>query len=207
MIYSRILHTEYEHPANEDGEGAYTVFTVVQPYKLNFKKCSKVCIQTFAILWKGTVDTRLIYIVEKALIAGVLSPVKALYAAKGSLNVIYSNDLDGDDHIKLYQSWSKLGLSVWYDQWITQFFDETEITHERGNNFLGKIRCILQQHNLGIQPFTSEMFLFHEEWTPENVFGPDCAERARADPSKDVTDEYPFNNNNEAFPGFYDGLR
>ncbi|MBD8828585.1 hypothetical protein [Pseudomonas sp. CFBP 13602] len=207
MIYSRILHTEYEHPANEDGEGAYTVFTVVQPYKLNFKKCTKVCIQTFAILWKDTVDTRLISIVEKALINGVLPPVKALYAAKGNLNVIYSNDLDGDDYNKLYQSWSKLGLGVWYDQWITQFFSETEITHERGNNFLGEIRCIFQQHDLGIQPFTSEMFLFHEEWTPENVFGPDYAERAGATPNKDVIGESAFDDHDEAFPGFYDGLR
>ena len=207
MIYSRVLHTEYEHPADECGEGGYSVFTVVQPYKLNLKRSKHVCVQTFAILWKDSVDTRLIYIVEQALNAGILPPVKLLYAAKGNLHVVYSSDLDVDDYTKLHQGWSKLGLGVWYDQWIAQFFNESETVQEMGNSFLRRIHCILQQHKLGIQPFTDEMFLFHEEWTPENMFGPDYAERANANPNRDESGESDFGGDDEAFPGFYEGLR
>lgn len=30
MIYSRLLYTEHEHPHNENGEGAYTIFSTQQ---------------------------------------------------------------------------------------------------------------------------------------------------------------------------------
>ncbi|RMM22400.1 hypothetical protein [Pseudomonas syringae] len=37
---------------------------------------------------------------------------------------------------------------------------------------------MLDTHEIVLRPFTEEMFLFHEEWKPENMFGLDYAEEA-----------------------------
>jgi hypothetical protein len=178
MTYSLALQTVHEQPANSDGSGAYTVLSVIQPFNLKLKKSKSVCIQKLAILWKDTVDTRLIAIVEKALIAGVLPPVKALYAAKGDLNIIYNSEFNGDDLPKFYEKWSRLASGAWYDEWAAIFFSEHEVAQNIGNSFFVDIREILDRHDFGIQPFTEEMFLFHDDWTPENIFGSDYVEEA-----------------------------
>lgn len=38
MNYSRVLQVEHEQPSNVGGEGAYTIFNLVQPFKLSQKK-------------------------------------------------------------------------------------------------------------------------------------------------------------------------
>lgn len=178
MVYSLVLQTVHEQPATPEVDGAYTILRVVQPFNLKLKPSRIVCTQTIAILWKDTVDTRLIAIAEKALIAGVLPPVKVLYAAKGDLNIVYNRDFHPGNALKFYKSWAKLAQGAWYDAWIPKFFGEQEIPYQIGNCFFGRIREILNSRELGIQPFTEEMFLFHDEWEPANMFGPDYAEQA-----------------------------
>ena len=80
MIYSRLLYIEHEHSHDEHGEGGYTVFSTQQSKGINFMPLDVLSMQTFAVLWWDTPDTRVIYLIEMAIITGELSPVKLLHA-------------------------------------------------------------------------------------------------------------------------------
>ena len=96
LIYSRLLFTEYEQPHNEHGEGAYTIFSTQQLMDINYIPLDFVCIQKFAVLWEGSIDTRIIYLIEQSIIIVQLSPVKLLHASEGTLTIVYDYRLDGD---------------------------------------------------------------------------------------------------------------
>lgn len=172
MIYSRVLHVEYEHPNNDEGDGAYTLFSLIQPLQMNRKPTKDVMAQYLAVLWAGLPDTRLIALIEKALISGVLAPVKLLHASEGNLCVVYSGHLREIDYAWFEDAWTDLALGVWYDEWIAEFFREDSLSgvQNGGRLFRHFASEILTKHNLGITPFTDEMFLFHEEWAPDNFF-------------------------------------
>ncbi len=171
MIYSRALQIEFEHAQNEDGEGAYTVFNVIQPLLINYKHANEIMLQSFAILWTGAPDTRLIAMVEEALITGVLSPVKLLHASKGSLCVVYNKRLQGKDYRRFQDAWTDIALSVWYDEWTAEFVNENDVNSswDGGRLFRAFAPVILDNHDLGIKPFTGEMFLHHDDWTPDKI--------------------------------------
>ncbi len=45
-------------------------------------------------------------------------------------------------------------------------------------------RDILDNSDIGITEFTREMFLFKEDWSPENIFGPPPLDDADAEPEQ-----------------------
>ncbi|SEJ94473.1 hypothetical protein [Pseudomonas sp. NFR16] len=174
MIYSRALQIEFEHAHNEEGEGAYTVFNVIQPLLINNKPANEIMLQSFAILWTGSPDTRLIAMAEEALITGVLAPVKLLHASKGSLSVVYNKKLRGKDCRRFQESWADIALGVWYDEWTAEFVREDEVssTWDVGRLFRTFAPVILDKHDIGVKPFTTEMFLHHEDWMPDKFIDP-----------------------------------
>lgn len=200
MIYSRALQIEFEHAHNEEGEGAYTVFNVIQPLLINHKPATEVMLQSFAILWTDAPDTRLIAMIEEALITCVLSPVKLLHASKGSLCVVYSNKLQGMDYLRFHDAWIDIALGVWYDEWNAELINEDSVgcSRDGGRLFRTFAPVILDKHVLGIKPFTGEMFLHHDDWTPEKIIYYDDRENL-TDDQLELLDSDPF-------PGFEDGI-
>ncbi|KTB56382.1 hypothetical protein AO066_05215 [Pseudomonas fluorescens] len=179
MIFSRALQVEFECSHNSDGEGAYTVFNVIQPLLINYKPANEIMIQTFAILWTDSPDTRLIAMIEQALIIGALPPVKLLHASKGELSIIYNKKLKGRDFTRFRDAWTDIALGVWYDEWTAEFIKEDSaiITWDKGRLLRAFAPAILDKHDLGSKPFTGDMFLHHEEWMPDKIFGGnDCTE-------------------------------
>lgn len=174
MIYSRWLYTEHEQPHNDDGEGAYTIFSTQQLFGADCMPLEAMSIQKFAVLWEDQPDTRVIDLIEQSIILIILSPVKLLHASEGMFVVVYDSKLVGENY-KLFQlAWAEIASGVMYDEWTVLFIKETDAGHgyDGGRTFRQFARGILDNHDIGITEFTPEMFLFKEDWAPENVFGP-----------------------------------
>ncbi|MHA6140933.1 hypothetical protein ACX3YC_26495 [Pseudomonas mohnii] len=173
MIYSRLLYTEYENPHDEDGEGAYTIFSTQQAKDVNSMPLSAVCIQKFAVLWEGRPDTRVIDLIEEGIIKGVLAPVKLLHASEGTLFIAYDSMLDDSHYEKFVNAWADIASGALHDCWTAMFIVDLDVTNrvESCRLFRNYAPGILEKKVLGIIDFTSDMFLFWDEWDPENISG------------------------------------
>jgi hypothetical protein len=182
MIYSRWLYTEHEHPHNNDGEGAYTIFSTQQLFGADCMPLDVMCIQKFAVLWEDQPDTRVIDLIEQSIILAILSPVKLLHASKGELVVVYDSTLVGENYELFHLAWADIAASVMYEEWTVLLINDTNagFGFDGGRIFRKFARRILDNNDIGITEFTRDMFLFKDDWTPENVFGPDFRAEAEA---------------------------
>lgn len=173
MIYSRLLYTEHEQPHNEHGEGSYTVFSTQQSKGINFMPLDILSMQTFAVLWWDSPDTRVIHLIEKAIIEGQLSPVKLLHSSKGTLVIVYDDDLAVEKYDDFKAAWDDIASYALYDDWIAIVIKESEIAFDLDGGRLFRTYApeILATNTLGIVEFTSDMFLFWDEWDPEDILG------------------------------------
>lgn len=170
MIYSRLLYTEHEDPAGKNGEDAFTIFSTQQINDRNLNFMDEVCIQTFAVLWDKVKDTRIIDLIERSIVQGVLSPVKLLHASKGTLMVVYDHQIVQSVKLDLEEAWQDLASGVMYDEWTAELIPDSKAGSEA---YGGRIL----RDDLGITELTRDMFLFADKWTPEVVFGPDAKPR------------------------------
>lgn len=183
MIYSRLLYTEHEHPHDEDGEGAYTIFSTQQQRDVMGASLPTLGLQHFAVLWAGVPDTRVILLIEESIVAKSLSPVRIVHASKGTLTVVYDHRLVGKPLKDFLHTWEEIADGVEYDSWTLEAIVDKDV----GNCFMGgrlfraHAPSILAAHQLGITPFTSEMFLFSDDWTPEAVYGADYIEKLQTE--------------------------
>ncbi|MSU96790.1 hypothetical protein EB795_23200 [Pseudomonas mandelii] len=181
MIYSRLLYTEHERPHNNNGEGAYAIFSTQQLFGADCMPLDAVSIQKFAVLWEDQPDITVIYLIEQSITLAVLSPVKLLNASEGMLVVVYDSTLSGESYELFHLAWAKIAANALYEEWTVLLIKDTDagLGFDGGRIFRKFARDILDNNELGITDFTPDMFLFKDDWTPENVFGPDF--RAEAD--------------------------
>lgn len=174
MIYSRLLYTEHEQPHNDDGEGGYGIFSTQQLFGADCMPLGTVCIQKFAVLWEDKPDTRVIALIEQAIILAILSPVKLLHASKGMLVVVYDSAFVGENFKLFHLAWEKIAAGVMYDEWTVLLIKDTEAGHgfDGGRIFRSFASSILDNNEIGISAFSPDMFLFKDDWAPENFFGP-----------------------------------
>jgi len=95
MIYSRFLYTESKGSiASAQDETEYLIFSTPQAHtpSLGFRK--SVGLQRFAVLWNGELDSKVITIIEEALIARMFSPIKVLQIDNGRLDIVIDQDLN-----------------------------------------------------------------------------------------------------------------
>jgi hypothetical protein len=186
MIYSRLLYTEHEQPHNDDGEGAYTIFSTQQLFGPDCIPSGDMSVQKFAVLWDGQPDTRVIDLIEQSIMLTILSPVKLLNASKGTLVVVHDNKLVGENYKLFCLVWEKIAAGVMYDEWTVLFVKNTSagLGLEGGRIFRQFAREILDNNELGIVEFTRDMFLFKDDWAPENIFGPPPGEEPETEPQR-----------------------
>ena len=186
MIYSRLLYTEHEQPHNDDGEGAYTIFSTQQLFGPDCVPLNVTGIQKFAVLWEGQPDTRVIDLIEQSIILNLLSPVKLLNASKGMLVVVYDDVLVGESFELFHLGWEEIAAGVMYDDWTVLLIKDVAagLGFDGGRIFRKFVRDILDDNEIGIFEFTSKMFLFNDDWTPEKVFGPPTDEEPEAEPEQ-----------------------
>ncbi|MFI3046588.1 hypothetical protein [Pseudomonas coronafaciens] len=186
MIYSRLLYTEHEQPHNDHGEGAYTIFSTQQLFGPDCAPIGDMCIQKFAVLWEGQPDTRVIDLIEQSIMVTTLSPVKLLNASKGTLVVVHDSKLVGENYKLFCLVWEKIAAGVMYDEWTVLFVKDTGagLGLAGGRIFRQFARGILENNEIGIVEFTPDMFLFKDDWAPENIFGPPPGEEPEAEPQR-----------------------
>jgi len=186
MIYSRLLYTEHEQPHNDGGEGAYTIFSTQQLFGPDCVPLGDMSVQKFAVLWEGQPDTRVIDLIEQSIMLTILSPVKLLNASKGTLVVVHDSKLVGENYKLFCLVWEKIAVGVMYDEWTVLFVKDTGagLGLEGGRIFRQFVREILDNNELGIVEFTPDMFLFKDDWAPENIFGPPPGEEPEGEPQR-----------------------
>lgn len=184
--YSRLLYTEHEQPYNDDGEGAYTIFSTQQLFGADCVPLGDMSVQKFAVLWEGQPDTRLIDLIEQSIMLTILSPVRLLNASKGTLVVVHDSKLVGENYKLFCLVWEKIAAGVMYDEWTVLFVKDIDagLGLVGGRIFRQFAREILDNNELGIVEFTPDMFLFKDDWAPENIFGPPPDEEPKADPER-----------------------
>ena len=172
MIYSRFLYTEHEEAADENGEGAYTIFSTQQTLDVNLVPLDVVCVQKFAVLWDDTRDMRLIALIEQSIVIAQLSPVKLLHATEGVLTIVYDSNLVGEDLDEFHEIWGELTGDVIDDPWTVVLIEDVGTTPHCGGGRLFRKYApgVLIANNLGITSFTSKMCLFEDEWKPRGLY-------------------------------------
>lgn len=174
MIYSRWLYTEHEQPHNDDGEGGYGIFSTQQLFGADCMPLGTVCIQKFAVLWEDKPDTRVIALIKQSIILAILFPVKLLHASKGMLVVVYDSEFVGENFKSFHLAWEKIAAGVMYDEWTVLLIKDIDAGQgfDGDRIFRSFARSILDNNEIGISDFSPDMFLFKDDWVPENVFGP-----------------------------------
>jgi hypothetical protein len=173
MIYSRFLYTELEQPHDDDGEGGYTIFSTPQSWAADAIGEHRVGILNFAVLWDGKPDTRVIYLIERAIVRDVMGPVKLVHACEGTLSVVYES-LDEDFNDEAFLAvWTDIGSDVQWDDWTVELIAECVVGHVLfgGRLLRNYAPGIMANHKLGISFYTEDMFLFKDDWSEENMFG------------------------------------
>lgn len=199
MTYSHVLQVEHEEPKNVYGEGAYTVFTFIQPINLELNFEPRICIQSLAVIWNDRVDTRIIAMIEKGLIQGVLSPVKLLHESEGTLHIVYNGLLSHCAQSHFESSWREIARDAWGDEWTADFILDSQ-THSGQvgdsafRNYADDIVCC---HGLGLVEFKGDRLHYHNRWQPTRSKDPDRLDNCctPANPPVDFNafdDELPF---------------
>ena len=69
-----------------------------------------------------------------------------------------------------------------YENWTVLLIKDTDVGRgvDGGRIFRHFARDILDDSEVGIAEFTRDMFLFKDDWSPENIFGPSPAEESDA---------------------------
>ncbi|MDV3385655.1 hypothetical protein NX009_29435 [Klebsiella pneumoniae] len=95
--YSQFFHTIYDEksPVGRIGRGThYSVFESVQWLSPSLGRYKSPKVQKFAIIWDEDHDTRIVDVLEIALMRNLLGPVVFAGERKGSLSIVLSPDFD-----------------------------------------------------------------------------------------------------------------
>ncbi len=171
MQYSRFFYTEHESSVDSKEEGAFTILSTPQSRDINFNLRSTIGLQRVAILWDGGIDTRVFHLLERALVISVLSPVKVLHASEGLLHVLIDKELSIKNRSLFEELWWDLATHVIYDEWTLSVFPEDQIFTplDGGRVFRDHCKDIVSSQSLGITDYSYDLFLFTDEWEPENL--------------------------------------
>ncbi len=139
-----------------------------------------VCIQRFVVLWEGQPDTRVIDLIEQSITLAVLSPVKLLHASKGTLVVVYDSMFVGETYKLFHLAWAKIAAGALYENWTVLLVKDKDVGRGVDGGRIFRHFDILDNSKVGIAEFTRDMFLFKDDWSPENIYGPPPAVEADA---------------------------
>lgn len=126
-IYSHYFSTVYdEHsPIGKLGLGAhYSVFRCVERTDVTLEKLPHNAeIHDFAVIWDADHDTRIIELIERIYIRGLLSPIQFIGESKGLVTVLLSERFskDGTDFRGYISQVEKIIDSLGFDTWFVDF--------------------------------------------------------------------------------------
>jgi len=170
MNYSKVLYIVHEQPMNDYVEGAYTVFSATHCFNVNLTPEPRVFTKNLAVLWNDRVDIRVIGLIERGLIRGVLSSVKLLSVTGSTLNILYDSSISRNAQIRFEQAWSEIARKAWADVWIASIISETQLRaiNIRNTDFAIYADDINCSHGLGIGEFKGDRPHHLNRWQPDN---------------------------------------
>lgn len=165
MAYSSlfsVIHDEKE-PVGNIGRGThYSVLSCVQWADVNLMPYAPedAEIQKFSVIWDEDHDERVIPVIERAYIKGLMAPVKFVGERKGSLTVIVDSDfwkLCGDKR-EYRLAWQKVAGTVTDDWWNCEVFPENEaaesgMVHPGSEKLVVYLKNIDNLWSLGLSPY------------------------------------------------------
>lgn len=136
------------------------MFTLIQPFHLNLQIANHVCFQTFATLWNDEPDTRILEVIEKGLLQGILPPVKLLRLAGEILHVVYSSDIHCDAQTLFEDKWAETAKEF---NWFVNFIPELQasIVNTGDRAFVNFADEILFSHSIGLWELTEARLRRH----------------------------------------------
>ncbi|MDY7566841.1 hypothetical protein QN400_07210 [Pseudomonas sp. RTC3] len=120
MDYSKYFHTEYDEtaPIGKIGRGAhYSVLSALQARDEHLNVLDTPKIQRIGLIWDEDHDTRIIEVLEDALVSGILSPVKFIGERKGGVTIIVDEDNPQAKTPEFHRKWESICSSVDGDFW------------------------------------------------------------------------------------------
>ncbi|SDG12389.1 hypothetical protein [Phytopseudomonas seleniipraecipitans] len=167
MIYSRLIYTEHEQRPNEKNEGDFTIFSTQQSLDINLNRLPDICIQTFAVLWDLHDVTHLVYLIERAIILGVLSPVKIVRDYQGALTVVCDQETTDAKLEAVATAWNLIAKETGWPYREVQLISEAADCMLPGGDLLLKdiAHQISEHHELGIKEFSSDLLIVADDWT------------------------------------------
>ena len=123
-------------------------------------------------LWDGKPDTRVINLVEQAIVRDVMAPVRLLHAHEGMLTVVFKYEGEELDIEAFRLAWEDIGSGVLLDCWTVEVIEECVVGHLLFGGCLFRKYApeIMATHNLGMSFYTKDDFLFNDEWSEVEMF-------------------------------------
>lgn len=174
MIYSRFLHTESQGSiAFAQDETQYLIFSTPQSHtpSLGFRK--SVGLQRFAVLWNGEFDSKVITIIEEALIARMLSPIKVLQIYNGRLDIVIDQDLNEEKLRAFVFALEALVRKISEKKWILVVCsDNLKSTDPENASVLERYNNpIIRSAEIGILDYSPELSLMNAKLPHEPIPG------------------------------------
>lgn len=149
----------------------YTVVSHLQFLDHDLKRRQYVGLQRLAIIWSSDQDTRIIDIIERAIVEQVLSPVKLFHASEDCLEIVIDKRLSIESWTVFISMWEEPACSAIMEAWTLKAFPEHVLAHslDAGRIIREYSSKILESQNLGGVDYSPGMFLFDEEWSFNNL--------------------------------------
>jgi hypothetical protein len=133
-VYSTILHCLHDEPEGRGhlGRGThYSVFRVPEWFDVTGKPAKKALQHDFAVLWDEDHDERIIPVIERLYVNGLLFPVQFIGERKGGITAILASKFwysGSEADLRSYKKkFEELAGQVEDDWWSTEFgmFDKS----------------------------------------------------------------------------------
>lgn len=129
--YSEIFITEYEEVFSISEFALamnLTVLSNIQWLDRNLKYSTEAKLQRLAIIWRRHHDVRVIPMLEKALVRGILSPILCVSVRQESLELFLNAESKLEHDVNFNNAWSNVAYCENGEQW--------SVTVSKASNFL-----------------------------------------------------------------------
>ena len=164
MIYSRFLYTEYEGPlTSHRGDYLYVVMSTPQSHTPALGVRKSVGLQRFAVIWSGEPDLRVINLIEEAIVARVISPVKILHPTNGRLDIIVDQNLSAEKLKAFVYVWGSLVRKISKNEWnlVVTIEGQLTSTSSEASTLTTHYQEVLNTFELGVQDYSPKLSLLH----------------------------------------------
>ncbi len=136
--YSEIFITEYDEGFPTDEfvpEKNLTVFSNIQWLDQNLNYSTEAKLQRLAIIWRRHHDMRVIQMLEKALVRGILSPVLCVSVHQDSLELFLNAQSKLKHDVNFNNAWSNVAYCENGEQWSVTVSNASNFLHHNVSSY------------------------------------------------------------------------